>query len=87
MATQDSTSGSPASIHQSSVPKRWPGEVVTKVWSPSRASTAAACEMVQAAVVLCAMFTNIAYLWYNAIGAIIVTLLGILISRLTPELP
>ena len=35
----------------------------------------------EAAVVLCALFTNIAFLWYNVIGTIVVVLSGILLSQ------
>jgi Na+/proline symporter len=37
----------------------------------------------EATIVLCAIFTKIAFLWYNVIGAVVVVIFGILISKLT----
>jgi Na+/proline symporter len=34
----------------------------------------------EAAIVACALFTNIAYLWYNVLGALIVVIFGLLLS-------
>ncbi len=33
----------------------------------------------------CAIFTKIAFLWYNVIGAVVVVVSGVLISKLTPR--
>jgi Na+/proline symporter len=35
----------------------------------------------EATIVLCALFTHIAFLWYNVIGAVVVVLFGMLISK------
>ena len=34
----------------------------------------------EAAVVACALFTNIAFLWYNVIGAVVVVFAGIFLA-------
>jgi Na+/proline symporter len=39
----------------------------------------------EATIVACAMFTKIAFLWYNAIGAIVVVLFGVLISKVSRQ--
>jgi SSS family transporter len=36
----------------------------------------------EATIVACAIFTKIAFLWYNVIGAVVVVIFGVLISRL-----
>jgi len=41
----------------------------------------------EATIVGCAIFTKIAFLWYNVIGAVVVVLFGILISKLTRHHP
>ena len=38
----------------------------------------------EASIVACAVFTNVAFLWYNVIGAIIVVVFGLLFSSLQP---
>lgn len=38
----------------------------------------------EAIILLCAAFTDIAFLWYNVIGAVLVVLLGMGISRIPP---
>jgi Na+/proline symporter len=37
----------------------------------------------EATIVACAIFTKIAFLWYNVIGAVVVVVFGLLISRLS----
>jgi solute:Na+ symporter, SSS family len=39
----------------------------------------------EAAIVACAIFTKIAFLWYNVIGAVVVVVFGVLISKLSPR--
>ncbi|MDE3195406.1 MAG: sodium:solute symporter [Acidobacteriota bacterium] len=39
----------------------------------------------EASIVLCAIFTNVAFLWYNVIGAVIVVGLGIVFSLIEPS--
>jgi len=34
----------------------------------------------EAAIVACALFTHIAYLWYNVLGAVIVVVFGVLLA-------
>ena len=41
----------------------------------------------EVAIVLCAIFTKIAFLWYNVIGAVMVVIFGVLISKLDPSEP
>ena len=41
----------------------------------------------EATVIAIGRFTNIAFLWYNVIGAVVVVVSGVLISRLTPAAP
>jgi Na+/proline symporter len=36
----------------------------------------------EATIVACAIFTKIAFLWYNVIGAVVVVIFGVLISKL-----
>ncbi len=39
----------------------------------------------EAAIVACAVFTNIAFLWYNVIGALIVVICGLIYSRINRD--
>ncbi len=41
----------------------------------------------EATIVFCAIFTKIAFLWYNVIGAVVVVVFGVLISILSPTQP
>ncbi len=41
----------------------------------------------EATIVACAIFTKIAFLWYNVIGALVVVVFGVLISKLMPPSP
>ncbi len=38
----------------------------------------------EAAIIACAVFTNVAFLWYNVIGAVVVVLAGLLFSVIFP---
>jgi len=38
----------------------------------------------EATIVACALFTKVAFLWYNVIGAVVVVIFGVLISKLAP---
>ena len=39
----------------------------------------------EAAIIACAVFTNVAFLWYNVIGAVVVVIAGLIYSFLFPE--
>ena len=41
----------------------------------------------EATIVACAIFTKIAFLWFNVIGAVVVVVFGLLISKMNPREP
>jgi Na+/proline symporter len=48
--------------------------------------TAAFCGVIagEAAIFICAAFTNVSFLWYNVVGSVVVVLTGLLITALQP---